>query len=207
VERGRRVTSQELGIPMVEVMMRAGRRGSDAEIPVLPLVDILFSAFAAILATATVVVAMMRTREPDAAVPALPLFTIVVKSANPDCADKLTPGFSVRRGTDVVTYSLATLANQAVDTFQSKPGIKAWYLADAASDAALAGLCGASAACARAELVVLQAKPGSFTVEPVVARGLCPDAEVVAFGLGAVIDGKQLPPSPASSITIQVPGP
>jgi hypothetical protein len=191
------------------VMMRAGRRGSDAEIPVLPLVDILFSAFAAILATATVVVAMMRTRDPDAALPALPIFTIVAKSAIPSCTDKLRPGFRVRNGDDVVSYTVDNFAWRATATFQNKPGINAWYLADRVPDPDLTRLCGGSAACVRAELVVLGAKPGSFTFEPVVAQDLCPDAQI-AFQLGVVSDDQQppltfAPPNPARSITIEVP--
>jgi hypothetical protein len=192
-------------------MMRASRRRSDAEIPVLPLVDILFSAFAAILATATVVVVMMRARQPNAELPVLPFFTIVAKSAIPDCANRLNPSFRVRNGNDVVTYSVASLADGATDTFQSKPGIKAWYLADSAEEPALAGLCGTSAACARAELAVLEAKPGTFTFEPVVALDVCPDAQV-AFRLGVVIDDPQqlltfAPANPAPLITIEVPAP
>jgi hypothetical protein len=141
----------------------------------------------------------------------LPFLTIIAKSAIPDCADKLSPQFRVRRDNDVVIYSLENFANGAADTFQSKPGIKAWYLADTAPGSVVAGPCGGAAACARAELVVLQAEAGTFTFEPVVAHDICHDAQV-AFRLGMAVDGPELPltfvPADAApSITIKVPSP
>jgi biopolymer transport protein ExbD len=51
-----------VGVQLGAGAMSRGHSGSESKIPVLPLVDILFSAFAAVLATATVAIAMMRVR-------------------------------------------------------------------------------------------------------------------------------------------------
>lgn len=189
--------------------MSRHRVGSEAEIPVLPLVDILFSAFAAILATATVVVAMMRAREPDRELPAMPLFTLAV-SLEAGCDPKrLDPGFTVTDDSgNVVRYSLATMANLALDSANDKLGIKAWYMADTA-DASLENYCEGLGFCARAELVILRAQPKRYSIRPSVGPQSCADARVV-LQLGVVDDGDlgklEFKPAEGQSITIEVSG-
>jgi hypothetical protein len=130
--------------------MSQGHSGSDSKIPVLPLVDILFSAFAAVLATSTVAIAMMRVREPDADLPVLPYFTIVAQSPDIACAKDLKPEFVVTPPgtTKTVTFSDVSMADLATDNGTQKVGINAWYFAhsDPTQDAALTKICGAGEA-------------------------------------------------------------
>lgn len=156
--------------------MSGGHSGSDSKIPVLPLVDILFSAFAAVLATSTVAIAMMRVREPDADLPVLPYFTLVAQSPDASCAKDLKPRFLITSpGAATVKFSDVSMADLATDNGTQKVGINGWYFAhsDPTQDDALTKLCGAGRSCAQASLAVLTAAPGTFKVEPLFEHSTC----------------------------------
>ncbi|MGO7585940.1 hypothetical protein ACC689_29060 [Rhizobium ruizarguesonis] len=150
----------------------------------MPLVDILFSAFAAVLATATVAIAMMRVREPDADLPVLPFYTIVAVSQNAGCAQGLKPDFVVTPPSGKpVTFSDASIADLATDNGSQKVGINAWYFADTdpKQDIAFSKICGVARSCARAELTVLTAVPGQFKIKPSVGQSTCTDVKLALF--------------------------
>ncbi|RWP13899.1 hypothetical protein [Mesorhizobium sp.] len=137
--------------------MRASQAGGGAEIPVLPLVDILFSAFAAILGTSIVVAAMIRTRVPEDEHPALPHFTMFVQTTDAKTCPltKLDASFGVAK--EGQQEKLYTLASQ----FSKKPvgaGVDAWYFRSE-------GVVGC-VDCLRVELAILNASKGLVHVRP-----------------------------------------
>ncbi|ANM17175.1 hypothetical protein AMK06_CH02279 [Rhizobium sp. N541] len=159
--------------------MKHGHNGSDSKIPVLPLVDILFSAFAAVLATATVAIVMMRVREPDASLPVLPFFTIVALSSDAGCTG-LRPEFVVMPPSGKpVTFSEFSMADLATDNGTQKLGVNAWYFAntDQKQDNALEKICNGRT-CAQAGLSVLSATSGQFKVKPSVSNSTCPNTKL-----------------------------
>lgn len=179
-----------MGVQLGAGAMSRGHSGSESKIPVLPLVDILFSAFAAVLATATVAIAMMRVREPDANLPVLPFFTVVAVSPDANCARGLSPYFVVTPPSGrPVTFSNFSIADLATDNGSKKVGINAWYFADTdqSQDDALKKICGPGRSCARAGLAVLTAVPGQFKIKPSVDRSTCADVKL-ALLLGPLPD-------------------
>ncbi|WP_139219277.1 hypothetical protein [Bosea sp. CRIB-10] len=171
--------------------------------------DILFSAFAAVLGTATVVVAMMRTREPDVKPQPLPFFTLVAKSTGVACPlDRIEPGFVVSSGGEPgVLYSPYTQANQAADSINGRPGLKAWYIADTGPGGGLRNACKAPASCVKAELALLTAQVERFEVKPIVEG--CSNSVEIAFEMGVIADDqlaglKTTAPSQVQPIGISV---
>lgn len=190
-------------------MRRRHNSTSEADIPILPLVDILFSAFAAVLGTATVVVAMMLTREPDVKPQPLPYFTLIAKSMGVACPlDRIVPIFMVSSGGEpAVLFSPYTQKNLAVDSINDRPGLKAWYIADTDSGGGLKNVCTAPASCVRAELTLLTAQVERFDVKPAVDG--CSDSVEIAFEMGLVADDqlaglKTMAPNLVKPISISV---
>lgn len=169
-----------MGVQLGAGAVSRGHSETESKIPVLPLVDILFSAFAAVLATATVAIAMMRVREPDANLPVLPFFSVIAVSADTNCVG-LSPNFVVTPPTGTpVTFSNFSMADLATDNGSKELGINAWYFADTdqSQDDALKKICGPGRSCARAGLAVLTAVPGQFKIKPSVSYSGCQDLKV-----------------------------
>lgn len=177
--------------------MRRPASSGEAEIPVLPLVDILFSAFAAILATSIVVAAMIRTRVPEENQRALPHFTMFVQTDDQEACPltKADARFTVRNGEEERSY---TLASQFSEKPQG-PGVDAWYFRT--EDAAML----------RAELAILTATAGTISVWPDITRRPECDAHLkYSFVLGMESSPGQLQSLPSadtaktSAISIEV---
>jgi hypothetical protein len=157
----------------------------------MPLVDILFSAFAAVLGTATVAVVMIRTSAPDADRPELPHFTIVATSSDAECTKTLRPEFKIKLPgrAEPISFSDSSMFGDATDTAPPSGLVNAWYFADThrSQDSQLDKFCTLAGDCMRAELVVLAAKPGSFTVTPAVSQSTCQNVRL-ALRLGPLAD-------------------
>ncbi|MET4715928.1 hypothetical protein ABIF63_000031 [Bradyrhizobium japonicum] len=159
--------------------MRHDHAASDSKVPLLPLVDILFSAFAAVLGTATVAVAMIRTSVPDSDRPELPYFTIVATSSDAKCTKTLRPKFLIKLPSgNEIEFEDVSMFNGATDTAPKSAVINAWYFSETSNDEQLDKLCPIAGGCVRAELAVLTAKPGVFTVIPAIKDSTCQDVRL-----------------------------